>query len=143
MRAGWRMLRQDGGRLLAPVVLATALLLLLFTSAAMQRLNVLETRQQVEAVRAAAAVAVLSQNSDRPADLAEQPGQKRRAREERAWQLFSFLTTDANDIVRPVHEKAMPTILFDPTEQKEWLGGGETSLRLQRPLPNRNLEIRQ
>ena len=43
--------------------------------------------------------------------LAEQPGQKRRARELRDWRLFSFLTTEANDVVRPVHEKAMPVIL--------------------------------
>lgn len=75
--------------------------------------------------------------------LAEQPGQKRRVREERDWQLFSFLTTDANDIVRPIHEKAMPAILFDPAEQQEWLAGGEASFRLQRPLPNERLQIRQ
>ena len=74
--------------------------------------------------------------------LAEQPGQKRRAREDRDWKLFSFLTTDANDIVRPVHEKAMPVILIDPAEQNEWLGGGESSLRLQRPLPNTQLAMR-
>ena len=75
--------------------------------------------------------------------LAEQPGQKRRAREERDWSLFSFLTTDANDIVRPVHEKAMPVILVDPAEQTEWLAGGAESLRLQRPLSNDMLHIRQ
>jgi putative SOS response-associated peptidase YedK len=74
--------------------------------------------------------------------LAEQPGQKRRAREERDWQLYSFLTTEANDVVRPVHEKAMPVILVDPAEQLEWLAGGEGSLRLQRPLPNEMLQIR-
>ncbi len=68
--------------------------------------------------------------------LAEQPGQKRRVREQRDWNLFSFLTTEANDIVRPVHEKAMPVILVDPKEQAEWLDGGESSLRLQRPLPS-------
>jgi hypothetical protein len=27
-----------------------------------------------------------------------------------------------------------------PTEQAEWLGGGGTSLRQQRPLPNAQLE---
>jgi len=75
--------------------------------------------------------------------LAEQPGQKRRAREERDWHLFSFLTTEANDIVRPVHEKAMPVILTDPAEQAEWMAGGETSLRLQRPLPVDMLQIRE
>lgn len=74
--------------------------------------------------------------------LSEQPGQKRRAREERDWKLFSFLTTEANDVVRPIHEKAMPVILIDPDEQNEWLGGGEASLRLQRPLPNAQLKLR-
>jgi putative SOS response-associated peptidase YedK len=74
--------------------------------------------------------------------LAEQPAEKRRAREKRDWTLFAFLTTDANDIVRPVHEKAMPVILIDPAEQAEWLSGGTESLRLQRPLPNEMLRLR-
>lgn len=74
--------------------------------------------------------------------LAEQPGQKRRARVERDWALYSFLTTEANDVVRPIHEKAMPVILVDPDEQSEWLGGGEESLRLQRGLPNAQLRQR-
>lgn len=77
------------------------------------------------------------------ARLAEQPGQKRRTRVERDWHLFAFLTTEANDVVRPVHEKAMPVILVDPAEQNEWLGGGEESLRLQRPLPADQLRIRE
>lgn len=75
--------------------------------------------------------------------LAEQPGQKRRAREERDWKLFSFLTTEPNDVVRPIHPKAMPAILIDPKEQAEWLNGGEESLRLQRPLNKDDLEIRE
>jgi putative SOS response-associated peptidase YedK len=74
--------------------------------------------------------------------LAEVPGQKRRSRVEGDWELYSFLTTEANDIVRPVHEKAMPVILVDPTEQAEWLAGGAESLRLQRPLPNEMLVMR-
>jgi len=75
--------------------------------------------------------------------LAEQPGQKRRAREERDWSLYAFLTTQANDVVRPVHEKAMPVIIIDPAEQIEWLAGGEASLRLQRPLANVLLTMRE
>ena len=74
--------------------------------------------------------------------LAEQPGKKRREREEREWTLYAFLTTDANDVVRPVHEKASPVILVDPAEQAEWLAGGEQSFRLQRPLPNEQLAVR-
>jgi putative SOS response-associated peptidase YedK len=73
--------------------------------------------------------------------LVAQPGQKRRVREERDWKLFAFLTTDANDVVRPIHPKAMPAILIDPKEQTEWLSGGEDSLQLQRPLNNDDLEV--
>jgi len=73
--------------------------------------------------------------------LAEQPGKSRRSREERDWELYAFLTTEANDVVRPVHEKAMPVILHDPDECLEWLGGGEDSLHLQRPLPNDALQV--
>lgn len=75
--------------------------------------------------------------------LAEQPGQKRRAREMRDWNLFAFLTTEANDIVRPVHPKAMPVILSDPAEQRAWLDADVDSLLLQRPLGNELLEIRE
>lgn len=35
--------------------------------------------------------------------------------------LFSFLTTEANDLVRPIHAKAMPVILRSDAEQSEWL----------------------
>ena len=35
--------------------------------------------------------------------------------------LFSFLTTEANDLVRPVHAKAMPVILTNQFACKEWL----------------------
>lgn len=71
--------------------------------------------------------------------LAPVTNKTRRARQKRDWSLYAFLTTEANDIVRPVHEKAMPVILHDPDECREWLGGGEDSLRLQRPLPNNEL----
>ena len=59
---------------------------------------------------------------------------KRRQRVEGDYELFSFLTTEANSIVRPVHEKAMPVILTEPEEWQLWLRGGEESLRLQRPV---------
>jgi putative SOS response-associated peptidase YedK len=35
--------------------------------------------------------------------------------------LFSFLTTEANDLVRPIHAKAMPVVLRSESEQQEWL----------------------
>lgn len=74
--------------------------------------------------------------------LAPVEGKTRRARQQGDWSLFAFLTTEANDIVRPVHEKAMPVILHDLTECREWLGGGEVSLRLQRPLFADELVVR-
>ena len=45
------------------------------------------------------------------------------------WMPFAFLTTEANDVVRPVHEHASPVILVDPAEQAEWLAGGKHSFR--------------
>jgi len=75
--------------------------------------------------------------------LKEQPGKKRRAREEDDWELYAFFTTEANDIVRPVHEKAMPVILTEPDECKEWLSGGEESLRLQRPFDAEKMDARR
>ena len=68
------------------------------------------------------------------ARLVEQAGKKRRAREDADWELYAFLTTEANELVRPIHEKAMPVILTDPDDMREWLGGGEVSLRLQKPF---------
>lgn len=57
--------------------------------------------------------------------------------------LFSFLTTESNDLVRPVHAKAMPVILARPEECNEWLTAPATSIaKVQaRVLPNDALEI--
>jgi putative SOS response-associated peptidase YedK len=56
--------------------------------------------------------------------------------------LFSFLATEANDIVRPIHAKAMPVLLTTPEEWDGWLGGSlEEATALQRPLPNHSLKI--
>jgi putative SOS response-associated peptidase YedK len=73
--------------------------------------------------------------------LAEQAGKKRRAREERDWELFAFLTTEPNELIRPIHEKAMPVILTDADECREWLGGGAGSLHLQRPFEARAMAM--
>jgi putative SOS response-associated peptidase YedK len=54
--------------------------------------------------------------------------------------LLSFLTTEANDVVRPVHAKAMPVILADETAWHAWLEADlETALKLQQPLPANRL----
>jgi putative SOS response-associated peptidase YedK len=57
-------------------------------------------------------------------------------------QLFGFLTTEPNDIVRPVHSKAMPAILTTPEEIDMWLTAPiEIALGLQRPLAAEKLKI--
>jgi putative SOS response-associated peptidase YedK len=56
--------------------------------------------------------------------------------------LFSFLTCEANEIVRPIHAKAMPVMLTTPEEFEVWLlAPVEEALALQRPLPSEALKI--
>jgi putative SOS response-associated peptidase YedK len=56
--------------------------------------------------------------------------------------LYSFLTCEPNDIVRPIHPKAMPVILTTPEDYDTWLNGStEEALKLQRPLPEDMLQI--
>jgi putative SOS response-associated peptidase YedK len=56
--------------------------------------------------------------------------------------LFSFLTTDSNKDVKPIHAKAMPVILTTPEEADTWLiAPVEKALKLQRALPAGMLEI--
>jgi len=57
--------------------------------------------------------------------------------------LFSFLTTEANDLVRPVHAKAMPVILTNQFACKEWLHAPTDQIEIiqARVLPTAALEI--
>jgi putative SOS response-associated peptidase YedK len=56
--------------------------------------------------------------------------------------LFGFLTTEPNDVVGPIHPKAMPVILTRPEEIETWMTAPvEEALKLQRPLPDGALEI--
>lgn len=57
--------------------------------------------------------------------------------------LFSFLTTEANDLVRPIHSKAMPVVLRDAEQQEEWMSAPANCVaRIQsRVLPREALEI--
>jgi putative SOS response-associated peptidase YedK len=56
--------------------------------------------------------------------------------------LYGFLTTESNDLVRPIHGKAMPVILADSDAWDTWLTGSvEEALELQSPLPPERLEI--
>ena len=62
-------------------------------------------------------------------------GKKRRQREADDWTLFAFLTTSPNELVGPIHPKAMPVILTVPSECARWLSGGAETFALQRPYP--------
>ncbi|MFN4091020.1 MAG: SOS response-associated peptidase [Alphaproteobacteria bacterium] len=56
--------------------------------------------------------------------------------------LYSFLTTEANDTVRPIHAQAMPVILTDEAACTTWLSAPvEEALALQRPPDADRLEI--
>lgn len=56
--------------------------------------------------------------------------------------LYSFLTTNPNTVVQPIHAKAMPVILTQPEEFETWLAAPvEEALALQRPLPAELLKI--
>jgi len=43
-------------------------------------------------------------------------------------QLFSFLTTEANDRVRPIHAKAMPVVLRSEFECRQWLNASRDQI---------------
>lgn len=56
--------------------------------------------------------------------------------------LYGFLTTEPNDVVAPIHGKAMPVILTQPEEIETWMTApADEATRLQRPLPDGVLEI--
>ena len=55
--------------------------------------------------------------------------------------LFAFLTCDANDVVRPIHAKAMPVMLTTPEDCNAWLTGRRRGLAMQKPLPAEQLRI--
>jgi putative SOS response-associated peptidase YedK len=57
-------------------------------------------------------------------------------------ELFGFLTTEANAIVAPIHQKAMPVILTTLAEVDQWLEADTPeALALQRPVPEYLLRI--
>ena len=57
--------------------------------------------------------------------------------------LFSFLTTEANDLVRPVHAKAMSVILTNMVECERWLNAPADQIEAiqSRVLPTDALEF--
>ena len=56
--------------------------------------------------------------------------------------LFSFLTTEPNQVVAPVHPKDMPVLLLDKAAVEQWLmGSSDEALALQRPAPDDAVEL--
>jgi putative SOS response-associated peptidase YedK len=56
--------------------------------------------------------------------------------------LYGFLTSEANEVVRPIHAKAMPVMLTSPEECDTWLSAEPTeALKLQRPSAADQLKI--
>ncbi len=55
---------------------------------------------------------------------------------------YGFLTTTSNEIVKPIHEKAMPAILTTPAVVDLWLTGVWADVKhLRRPLPGNMLVL--
>ncbi len=57
-------------------------------------------------------------------------------------ELYTFLTTSPNALVKPVHSKAMPVLLTDWEQCETWLNEPiEEAIKLQQPLPEGQLVI--
>ena len=60
---------------------------------------------------------------------------ERKKGEEGEFNLYAFLTCEPNEVVAPIHPKAMPVIL-EPDDYDTWLTApADEALKLQRPFP--------
>ena len=48
------------------------------------------------------------------------------------------MTTEPNNVVRPIHDEAMPVMLMTPQDVDRWLDSGsvEDAVAMQRPAPD-------
>ncbi len=54
--------------------------------------------------------------------------------------IFEFLTTEPNAVVKPIHPKAMPVILRNTEEIDTWLRAPwDGAKEMQKPLPDADL----
>ncbi len=66
----------------------------------------------------------------------------KKAPEEGEHELYTFLTTSPNALVKPLHSKAMPVILTTWDQCETWLNEPiDEAIQLQRPLPDHQLAI--
>jgi putative SOS response-associated peptidase YedK len=69
-------------------------------------------------------------------------GVRKKSEPEMDQEIFGFLTCESNDVVRPIHAKAMPVILTRQDEIDHWLTSpAAEALQLQRHLTERDLMI--
>lgn len=69
-------------------------------------------------------------------------GTRKKSEGDRDHELFGFLTCEPNEVVKPIHEKAMPVILRTQAEVDHWMTApAAEALQLQRPLQDDQLVI--